>query len=155
MGFIQTISYRTTRPDEIQALAEKFNRDNPDAPGLIGTKVLKDRDRENSYLIIAEFANVPAGRASSHREVELGDAFLHRLDLELALARVLQILGRPEEHVDDRTEERRHEADQRRNADEPGICDPPSCVLERPVRGREPEEHEHDERGVLRERPAL
>jgi hypothetical protein len=67
MAFIQTISYRTTRPDEIQALAEKFNRDNPDALGLIGTKVLKDRDRGNAYLIIAEFENYEIAMENSAR----------------------------------------------------------------------------------------
>ena len=46
--------------------------------------------------------------------VVLREPLLHRLDLELALARVLEVLGRPEEHVDDRAEERREEADERR-----------------------------------------
>ncbi len=77
MGFIQTISYRTTRPDEIQALAEKFNQDNPDAPGLIGTKVLKDRDREDAYLIIAEFENYEIAMENSARPET--DAFARQM----------------------------------------------------------------------------
>src|SRR5262245_8614869 len=50
--------------------------------------------------------------------VELCEPLLHRLDLELALARILEILGRPEEHVDDRAEEGREEPGQRRDPDD-------------------------------------
>ena len=80
-------------------------------------------------------------RWSSWRE-----PLLHRLDLELALARVLEVLGRAEEHVDDRPEERREEADERREPDEPRIRDPAARVLERPVRGREPEDDDEADR---------
>src|SRR5713101_3376235 len=41
----------------------------------------------------------PADRA---HEVAAREAVLHRLDLELALAHVLEVLGRPEEHVHER-----------------------------------------------------
>ena len=45
---------------------------------------------------------------------------LHRLDLELALAHILEVLGRAEEHVDERPEERRDRADHRRDPDQRG-----------------------------------
>ena len=50
------------------------------------------------------------------RAAQLGAAEprLDRLDLELALAHVLEVLGRPEQHVDQRPEERRDRAEQRR-----------------------------------------
>src|SRR5438094_4905149 len=44
-------------------------------------------------------------------EVAACEPLLHRLDLELALAHVLQVLGRPEEHVDERAEVGDDEAD--------------------------------------------
>lgn len=67
MSFIQTISYTTTRPEEIRALSEKFQEENPDAPGFVGVKVLKDRDRENAYLIIAEFESYEIAMENSAR----------------------------------------------------------------------------------------
>ena len=85
--------------------------------------------------------------------VDLGEPLLHRLDLELALARVLQILGRSEEHVDDRPEERREQADEGREADEPRVLDPPPRVLERPVRRREPEDDDEPDPEVAEKRP--
>ena len=39
-------------------------------------------------------------------QVTAREPLLHRLDLELALAHVLEVLGRPEEHVDQRPDER-------------------------------------------------
>ena len=85
--------------------------------------------------------------------VDLREPLLHRLDLELALARVLEVLGRPEEHVDDRPEERREQADERREADEPRVLDAPPRVLERPVRRREPEDDDEPDPEVAKERP--
>ena len=49
------------------------------------------------------------GAADRAVQVAPGEPLLHRLDLELALAHVLEVLGRPEEHVDQRADERRDE----------------------------------------------
>ena len=85
--------------------------------------------------------------------IELREPLLHRLDLELALARILDVLGRPEEHVDDRPEERWEEADDRRQRHEPRVLDPSARVLERPVGGREPENDDEADAEVSEKGP--
>ena len=55
-------------------------------------------------------------------------ALLHRLDLELPLAHVLEVLGRPEEHVDQCADEGRDQPEHGRRAHEPWIFDPPPRV---------------------------
>ena len=77
MSFIQTISYTTTRVDEIRALSDQFDRDNPDAPGLVSVKFLKDRDRENAYLMIAEFESYDVAMENSARPET--DAFARKM----------------------------------------------------------------------------
>jgi quinol monooxygenase YgiN len=81
MSFIQTIAYTTSKPDEMRALAEQFDRDNPDSPGMIGAKILKDRDRENAYLVIAEFESYELAMENSARPET--DAFARKMS-ELA-----------------------------------------------------------------------
>src|SRR5437016_2548362 len=73
---------------------------------------------------------------------------LDRLDLELALTHVLEILGRTEEHVHERSGERQHETEQRRNPDEPRILDAAARVLEDPVGERDPEDRGEDDEQV-------
>jgi len=75
--FIQTIGYTTSKPDEIRALSEAFDRDNPDAPGFRSAKVLKDRDRENAFMIVAEFDSYELAMENSARPET--DAFAKRL----------------------------------------------------------------------------
>src|SRR5262249_28068026 len=53
----------------------------------------------------------------------LAEAPLDRLDLELALVDVGEVLRRPEQHVDERAEERRDRADERREPDEDRLGD--------------------------------
>src|SRR5207247_8970546 len=50
---------------------------------------------------------------ATHRAKEIAarEPFLHRLDLELALAHVLEVLGRAEEHVDERADVGRDQAE--------------------------------------------
>jgi hypothetical protein len=67
VSFVQTISFTTTRIDELQRLSEEFDRDNPTAPGLVRIRVLKDRDRENAYLILAEFETYELAMENSNR----------------------------------------------------------------------------------------
>ena len=76
------------------------------------------------------------------------EPLLHRLDLELPLAHILEIFGRPKEHVDERAEERRNEPEHRCHRHEPWILDPPASVLVDPVRDREPEHPDEEERQV-------
>jgi quinol monooxygenase YgiN len=66
--FLQTIQWSTSRPDEMRALAERFQTDNPDpGPGFVSLKMLKDRDKENSYLMIAEFESYELAMQNSAR----------------------------------------------------------------------------------------
>ena len=65
MKFIQTIAYTTSKADQIAALADQ--QDNASSPGLIGIKVVKDRDRDNAYLVIAEFESYELAMENSAR----------------------------------------------------------------------------------------
>jgi quinol monooxygenase YgiN len=68
MKFVQTIAYTSSQEDALRALADDWDRENTgDAPGFIGTKVLKDRDRENAYLVIAEFESYEQAMENSAR----------------------------------------------------------------------------------------
>ena len=68
MKFVQTIAWRTSRVDEMRAVAERFQAENPDpGPGFLGLKMLKDRDRENSYLVVAEFESYELAKQNSAR----------------------------------------------------------------------------------------
>lgn len=68
MKFLQTIAWRTSRADEMRAVAARFQADNPDpGPGFLGLKMLKDRDQENNYLVIAEFENYDLAMQNSAR----------------------------------------------------------------------------------------
>ena len=77
MKFIQTISYTTTRIDEIQALSEDYDRDRPSAPGFLGARVLKDRDHENAYMVVAEFESYEQAMENSARPET--DAFAKKM----------------------------------------------------------------------------
>jgi quinol monooxygenase YgiN len=65
--FVQTISYTTTKIDELRALSDRWNAQNPQAPGLVGVKVLQDRDRENAFMIVAEFEGYDQAMENSAR----------------------------------------------------------------------------------------
>ena len=75
---------------------------------------------------------VDPAAADRAAEVVVGKPLLHRPNLELALAHVLEVLRRPEEHVDERAEERREQAEQGCHRHEPRVVDPAAGVLERP-----------------------
>jgi quinol monooxygenase YgiN len=77
MRFVQTISYSTKRPEEIAAMADQYDRESQDAPGLLNTRILKDRDRENGYLIVAEFESYELAMENSSRPET--DAFARRM----------------------------------------------------------------------------
>jgi quinol monooxygenase YgiN len=75
--FIQTISFTTSRADELQQLADQYDRDNPDAPGFLRSRILRDRDRENAYVIVAEFENYELAMENSNRPET--DAFAKKM----------------------------------------------------------------------------
>src|SRR4051794_4782882 len=87
-------------------------------------------------------------------DVLLVQARLDDLDLQLALADVLQVLRRPDDHVDDRPGEREEEGGTGRGGDEERILDPAAGVGEGVVDEREPDDDEYEdqelERGVQR-----
>ena len=87
-----------------------------------------------------EVGRVYRGAANRTAQLEAGHSLLELADLEIALPDVLQVLGRTEEHVDERAEERRDETEERRHRDQPRILDPAARVLVHPVRDREPED---------------
>jgi Antibiotic biosynthesis monooxygenase. len=71
MTFIQTISFSTSRMDEMQKLmatfADEGRQAGRSAPGFLGTKVLKDRDREDAYMVVAEFESYELAMENSAR----------------------------------------------------------------------------------------
>ena len=87
------------------------------------------------------------GAAHRAAQVAAAEPPLHRLDLELALPYVLEVLRRPEQHVDQRPDEG-DEAEQRRDPDEQRVGDPAPSVLVDPVDGRQPEDEHEEERQV-------
>ncbi len=104
---------------------------------------LRRADRADEELGLDRARGTPG--SATRRLPEL---LLHRADLELALADVLEVLRRPEEEVDERADERRHEAEQRRHRDQPRILDPPARVLVDPVRAGQPEDDDEEDRQV-------
>ena len=68
MKFIQTISFTTNRMDQMQKLMDEYTaQSGGDAPGFIRSTVLKDRDRPNVYLVVAEFESYELAMQNSAR----------------------------------------------------------------------------------------
>ena len=76
----------------------------------------------------------PRGRPGNTSHAE--QAFLHRLDLQLALPHVLEVFRRPEEHVDQSAQVRRDQAQDDRHRNEHRIFDSALRVLVDPVADR-------------------
>ena len=72
MKFVQTISFTTARMDEMQALMDAFDNEPGSRAGFLGAKVLKDRDRENTYTVVAEFETYELAMENSARP-EVGE----------------------------------------------------------------------------------
>jgi len=67
--FIQTITYTSTRIDEIRKLGEEFSNRRvaeSDGPKPISVTVCADRDTPNRYTTIAEFASYEDAMANSN-----------------------------------------------------------------------------------------
>ncbi len=71
MTFIQTISFSTSRMEEMQKLMDSFSEQMrqfaDSSTGPISSKVLKDRDRDNTYVVIAEFESFEVAMKNSGR----------------------------------------------------------------------------------------
>ncbi len=67
MEFVQIIEYQTTKPDEMRALGDEFMaRD--DASLRPSVLVTKDRDRENTYVMVIRFPSYEEAMENSQRE---------------------------------------------------------------------------------------
>jgi quinol monooxygenase YgiN len=67
MKFVQTITFTTSREDEMRALSRGWREEAGEAPGLIRSIMLKDRDRENAFMVIAEFESYELAMENSAR----------------------------------------------------------------------------------------
>ncbi len=80
MNFIQTISFTSSRMDEMQKLMDDFGDENladQADRGFVRSQVLKDRDNENAYVVVAEFASYEQAMANSARPET--DAFAKKM----------------------------------------------------------------------------
>jgi antibiotic biosynthesis monooxygenase (ABM) superfamily enzyme len=78
MAFVQTISFTTSRIDEIAAMGNEYEQEQGgQAPGYRSNRILKDRDRENSYMVVAEFDSYELAMENSARPET--DAFARKM----------------------------------------------------------------------------
>jgi quinol monooxygenase YgiN len=80
MNFVQTISFTTSRMDEMQQLMDSFGEENladQADRGFVRSQVLKDRDHENAYTVVAEFASYEQAMENSGRPET--DAFAKKM----------------------------------------------------------------------------
>ncbi|TDD59561.1 hypothetical protein E1263_14520 [Kribbella antibiotica] len=94
-GFVQIIEYRTSRPDEVTALAEEYRgkrEADGDGPRPVRSVWCSDRNDDGRYVAVVEFASYEEAMANSARPdtgefaaalMELcdGPATFHDLDL--------------------------------------------------------------------------
>lgn len=66
-SFIQTISFTTSRIDEMNKLMEDWDDEGSDVPGFRSSKVCKDRDNENAYTVFVEFDSYELAMQNSER----------------------------------------------------------------------------------------
>ncbi|WP_329001163.1 hypothetical protein OHA18_42850 [Kribbella sp. NBC_00709] len=69
-GFVQIIEYRTSKPDEIQALMEDFQSKRQaegDGPSPVHGLACADRDEPGRYFSIIEFASYEEAMENSRR----------------------------------------------------------------------------------------
>jgi hypothetical protein len=69
MEFVQVIEFTTTKYDEIRALGDELtaSRRAAGGPKPISILQLKDRDRPNTYRIVARFASYEEAMQNSNR----------------------------------------------------------------------------------------
>src|SRR4051794_39662641 len=100
-----------------------------------------------------EIRHVDLRAAYGTMQVALREAVFHRLDLELPLAHVFEVLGRAEEHVDERADERHRDPEQDGHPDEPRVLDPALRVLVDPPDGRGPEDRGEEDQQIADHEP--
>lgn len=69
-GFLQIIEYRTSKPDEVAALAEDFRKTREaagDGPSPVRASTAADRDHEGRYFTMVEFESYDAAMENSNR----------------------------------------------------------------------------------------
>ena len=67
MPFIQIIDFETGNFDEMTAAVEEFRKATEGKRGTVRARTGKDRDRENHYLTIVEFASYAEAMENSNR----------------------------------------------------------------------------------------
>jgi antibiotic biosynthesis monooxygenase (ABM) superfamily enzyme len=78
MAFVQTITFTSSRIDEITAMAREYEAGQASqAPGYRTSRILKDRDRENAYMVVAEFDSYELAMENSARPET--DAFAKKM----------------------------------------------------------------------------
>ncbi|MGH9041032.1 MAG: hypothetical protein ACRDZ3_12455, partial [Acidimicrobiia bacterium] len=65
MGFVQMIEFRTSRPDEVEVLGEKWKEETEGNRTVIREVVCTDRDDPGRYLLIVEFDSYEAAMQNS------------------------------------------------------------------------------------------
>ena len=70
MEFVQVIEFETTKWDEMRALGDEFRkvRAGSNDPKPMSIMHVKDRDRPNTYRIVARFESYEEAMANSERE---------------------------------------------------------------------------------------
>lgn len=66
MPFIQTVSFATSRFDEMKALSDKYQSDTEGKRTSTRATVCADRDNPNHFTIIAEFPSYEAAMENSN-----------------------------------------------------------------------------------------
>lgn len=78
MAFVQTVSFTSSRADEIKALGDEYDSQQAgQAPGFRRSMILKDRDNDNAYMVVAEFESYELAMENSARPET--DAFAKKM----------------------------------------------------------------------------
>jgi len=77
MAFVQTIAFSTSKMDEMMKLMSDWSDEGSDSPGFRNSRVVKDRDNEDRYLVIVEFDSYEVAMQNSARPET--DAFSKRM----------------------------------------------------------------------------
>lgn len=68
MPFIQTLTFRSFHEQQVHKLLEEWVAQEADrAPGFERARLLKDRDREDTYAILVEFSSHEEAMRNSER----------------------------------------------------------------------------------------
>lgn len=68
MRFVQTIRFSTTRIDDVQALSRDYQQQQGEsARGLADVRMLRDRGRDNAYMVVATFESYEQAMENSAR----------------------------------------------------------------------------------------